>query len=360
MRHSGRVHPGGQRRRGLSARDGRGHGRDATGIIQAQIDTAPDGSTIMFRPGRYRCEGSLIVENRTGLTFVGPATFYATRNGELDFQGMSQRRHWWFKGCQDIRVDGLRVVSTNTAPDQLEGFGAYRVEYEFEHGFAFHESENVVVTRCSTFGTWGDGLYIGNSFPSSNVRVSDLVVEYNGRQGVAVCNADGVLLNNIRILNTRRSGFDLEPATRAWAVRNVEIRNSYVNGYHIAFAAEGMGEVSNIFIHHNLIRGPGVPWVAVRAWDGTRRRNWRIHDNRVGNLLGSPQPALRFENVDNVSIRRNRSPISPNQSRLAVQFTNCRGRLVIRRNDFRQGIRLYRRFGNTARVRARKNRLSRR
>jgi polygalacturonase len=334
-------------------------GRDATAIIQAQIDAAPDGSTIVFPAGRYRCEGSLKVENRTGLKFRGPATFYATHKGPLDAQGNSQRRHWWFIGCTGLTVDDLRVVSSNTTPDQREGFATYDSQYEFEHGFAFHECQNVVVRNCSTFGTWGDGLYIGNSFGSRNVRVTGLVVEYNGRQGVAVCNADGVLLEGIQIKNTRRAGFDLEPATSAWAVKNVEIRRSYINGYHVAFAAEGRGDVSNIFIHHNVIRGPGVPWVSVRASDGTRRRNWRIYDNRVGNMLGSPQPALRFEKVDNIFIRRNRSPISPNQCRLAIRFTNCRGRLVVRRNDFRKGIRLYQRLGGSSRVRAKRNRLSR-
>jgi hypothetical protein len=334
-------------------------GRDATAIIQAQIDAAPNGSTIVFPAGRYRCEGSLIVQDRTGLSFVGPATFYATRNGELDFQGMSQRRHWWFIRSRDIRVDQLRVVSTNTTPDQRAGFGAYQAKYEFEHGFAIHESENVTVRGCSTFGTWGDGLYIGNQGPSRNVRVSDLVVEYNGRQGVALSNADGVVLQNIQIKNTRRAGFDLEPATGWWYVRNVEIKNSFVNGYHVAFAAAGNGDVSNIFIHHNRIRGPGVPWVYVSASDGTRRRNWRIQDNKVMNSLGSPMPAMLFRKVDNVSIRRNKSPLVATQSRLGIRFENCRGRLVVRRNDFRRGVRLYQRRGNTSRVRAKRNRLSR-
>lgn len=334
-------------------------GRDATEIIQAQIDAAPDGSTIVFPPGRYRCEGSLIVQDRTGLSFIGPATFYATRNGELDFQGMSQRRHWWFIRSRNIRVEQLRVVSTNVTADQLDGFGAYLAKYEFEHGFAIHESENVTVRGCSTFGTWGDGLYIGNQEPSRNVSVSDLVVEYNGRQGVAVSNANGVVLQNIKIKNTRRAGFDLEPATDWWFVRNVEIKNSFVNGYHVAFAAGGMGDVSNIFIHDNVIKGPGVPWVFVGASNGHRRRNWRIHDNRVLNRLGSPMPALYFAHVNDISIRRNRSPIASTQSRLAIRFDDCRGRLVVRRNDFRRGVRLYQRRGNTSRVRAKRNRLSR-
>jgi polygalacturonase len=333
-------------------------GRDVTDIIQAQIDAAPDGSTIVFPAGRYRCEGSLIIQGRDGLSFIGPATIYATRKGDLNSQGHSERRHLWFIESRNISVQDLRVVSTNTQPDQMEGFATYDWRHEFEHGFAIHECENVVVRNCATFGTWGDGLYIGNQAPSRNIRVSALVVEWNGRQGVGICNADGVLLEDIAIRNTRRAGFDLEPSTSAWAVRNVEIRRSFINGYHVAFASAGNGDVSNIDIHHNRVKGPGVPWIYVAASDGTRRKNWRIHDNRVLNPLGSPMPALFFQNVDNISIRRNKSPIVATQSRLAIRFQSCRGRLVVRRNDFRKGIRLYRRSGQTSRVRARYNRLS--
>jgi len=334
-------------------------GRDVTAVIQAQIDAAPDYSTIVFPAGRYRCEGSLFVQNRTGLSFVGPATFYATRQGELNSQGHSERRHWWFIDSRNIKVQDLRIVSTNTQVEQLEGFATYDWRYEFEHGFAIHECDGVIVKGCSTFGTWGDGLYIGNQAPSRNVRVVGLIVEWNGRQGVAISNADGVLLENIEIRNTRRAGFDLEPSVSTWFVRNVEIRRSFVNGYHVAFAAAGNGDVSNIYIHHNRIKGPGVPWVYVAASDGTRRRRWRIHDNRVVNPLGSPMPAMLFRKVDNVSIRRNKSPLVATQSRLGIRFESCRGRLVVRRNDFRRGIRLYQRIGNTSRIRAKRNRLSR-
>jgi Right handed beta helix region len=333
-------------------------GRDVTDLIQAQIDSVPDYSTIFFRPGSYRCEGSLRVQGRRGLRFRGPATFYATQNGALDLQGMSQRRHWWFIGCRDIRVDRLRVVSTNTVPDQLPGFGAYQARYEFEHGFAIHHSENVVVTNCSTFGTWGDGLYIGNERPSRNVLVDNLVVEYNGRQGVALSNAAGVLLSNIKIKNTRRSGFDLEPATNGWFVRNVEISDSFVNGYHVAFAAGGVGDVSNVFIHNNVIKGPGVPWVFVEASDGYDRQNWRVQDNRVQDGLGSPMPALYFAHLKDVSILRNVSPISSTQSRLAIRFDDAQGQLNVHFNDFRQATRLYELLNGSSPVIASGNLLS--
>lgn len=326
-----------QKRRPVVTIDAPRDGRDVTKRILRQISRAPDGAIIQFRPGRYRCEGSLIIQGRRGLTFRGPATIYATSLGPLDPRGMSQRRHFWFIGCTDITVRNLKVRSTNVKPDQREGFGSYLAQYEFEHGFAFHECQGVMVVRCSTVGTWGDGLYIGNQSPSRNVRVKDFSVSFNGRQGVALSNADDVVLDNVVISNTRRAGFDLEPSTSNWHVRNVEIKNSFVNGYHVAFAALGRGDVSNINIHHNSIQGPGVPWVYVKASDLTRRSNWRIADNIVLNGLGSPVAALRFGYVENVSIERNVSPVSTAQSQQCASFTDCLGLLQMQDNDFRPG-----------------------
>ena len=333
-------------------------GTDVTQIILTAIAAAPDGATLFFPPGRYRCEGSLKVTDRVGLTFTGPATFYATERGKLDNQGNSQRRHWWFVRCRDITVKDIRVESINTKADQRPGFGSYLWNHEFEHGFAFHECAGIVVEDCSTYGTYGDGLYLGNEAPTTNVRVSGLVVEYNGRQGVALSNCEGVLLENVQIRNTRRAGFDLEPALSSWRVRDVEIRNSSINGYHVAFAAGGDGDVSGIHIHHNTVAGPGVPWVHVGATDGTRRRNWRIEDNVIQDWLGSPEPAFRFVNVDDIAIRRNVCHIASQQSRLPIRFTDCRGTLEVTNNDFRAANRVYEAKGKTSPVISAGNRLS--
>ena len=314
-------------------------GRDVTNIILRQIAGAPDGAVIWFPRGRYRCEGSLLIQDRSGLSLRGPATIYSTAVGPLDGQGMSQRRHLWFNRCRNISVKDLHIKSSNLRPnpDQIPGFGAYLAQYEFEHGFVFHECHGVRVRDCSTKGTWGDGLYIGNQRPSTDVRVNGFTVRYNGRQGVAISNADGVLLDNVKIMNTRRAGFDLEPAASTWSVTNVEIRNSYTNGYHIAFPSGGRGDVSNIYLHHNQISGPGGTWVYVASGDGTRRRNWRITDNQVLNALGTPQSVLRFHRVDDISILRNVSPVATTQSQSCLGVEDCWGTLELRDNDFRPG-----------------------
>lgn len=336
--------------------DAQTDGTDVTDTILEQIAAAPDWATIKFPEGRYRCEGSLQIGERQGLAFEGPATFYATGPGPLDRWGMSQRRHWWFKDCRDIVVRDLRVESINTEPDQREGFASYVREYEFEHGFAFHACRRVIVEDCSTYGTFGDGLYISNK-GSRNIQVSRLLVENNGRQGVSVSRGNNVLLQGIRIANSRRAGFNLEPDISEARVRNVEIRDSFVNSLLIPFSAYGRGDVSNILIRRNRIRHSGA-WVFVEAADGTRRQAWRVRNNTVLNWIGTPRAALVFKKVDDIRILGNVSPISPGQSGLAISFDNCKGRLVVKGNDFRKACKLYKKK-RSARVIARRNRLSR-
>jgi hypothetical protein len=329
---------------------------DATQSILSQIAAAPDGSVIRFAPGRYRCEGSLLIEGRSNLTIAGPVTFYSTGPGPLDPRGMSQRRHFWFKKCQNIVLSDLRFEGSNTTPDpdvpdKYQGYGGYYRSYEFEHAFAFYGCDGVTVKNCSADAIFGDGLYFGNTL-NRRVLVSGFEVDRNGRQGVALTNVEDALVEKVRILHTRRAGFDLEPSTSTWRVRNVEIRDSFINGYHVAFAAHGNGDVSSVYIHDNQIQGPGVPWVTVRASDGTRRKGWRIENNHVLNGLGSPAPALRFDKVDDVAIVGNISRVSAKQSRLAVSFTDCGGKLQVINNDFGSACDPYVTSGITAQVEA--------
>ena len=340
---------------------------DATQRIRGWIASVPDGSTLVFGANAcYRVEGSLIIQDRNGLTFDGNgATIRATTRGQLtgccDAQGRpyySQRRHLWFRGSHDITVRDLRVRGTNTTADQRSGFGSYDRRYEFEHAFAFEGCRNVLLQDVRADAIWGDGLYLGPlaGDPSDGVRVLGFDVDRNGRQGVALSGAQNVLLDDVRVLHGRRAGFDLEPPP-GW-VRNVEISNSYTNTIGLAFAAGGRGDVSNIYIHHNTIDGPSVPWVYVQASDGTRRRDWRVWDNTVLRTLGSPQAALLFTAVDGVDVRRNISRIATTQSRMAVRFKDARGTLVVVDNDFSGACRPYAADAATAPVIARGNKTS--
>ena len=313
--------------------------RDVTDDLNAWIASVPNGSTLVFqRHGCYRTERTVEVNNRVGLTFFGNGAYF--KRFELsppELRYPEANAHWRFVGGSGITVQWIGVEGTNAIPDQRPEFGSYKLDYEFEHAFAFHGVLNLAIENSWADAVWGDGLYLagGDQYvgsPCRNIRVSDFVVDRNGRQGVALSGVDSALLERVEIWHSRRAGFDLEPPPGA--VRNVEIRDSYTNTIGLAFASGGRGDVSNIEIHHNQIDGSSVPWVYVKETLGGRRHDWWVHDNVVLNELGSPMAMLYLVNVDNVEIARNSSHAVTTQSRLAVEFVGGGGVLAVLDNDY--------------------------
>lgn len=331
--------------------------RDVTADIAAWIASVPDESTLVFeRFGCYRVERTIEVRNRSGLTLFGNGAYFKRFDlSPPELRYPNANAHWRFVGGSDISVQWMGVEGTNTVPDQQPEFGSYLLEYEFEHGFAFHGVSGVRVEHSWTDAVWGDGILLsgGDQYAPAanrNVTISDFVVDRNGRQGVALSNVDGALLERIEIWHSRRSGFDLEPPPGS--VRNVEIRDSYTNTLGLAFASAGVGDVSNIHIHHNKIDGFSVPWVYVKDSWGARRHDWSVHDNRVLQALGSPMAMLYFVNVDDIDVRRNtsHSGTADVYSRLGVEFQGGGGTIAVVGNDFTGACSVYEKDGATSHV----------
>jgi hypothetical protein len=313
--------------------------RDVTKAINEWMASVPDGSTLVFGwKACYRTERTLLVSNRVGLTLHGnQATFRRFNLSPPELRYPRSNRHWLIIGGSDITVRNMRVKGTNTVSDiGKPGFGSYLVDFEFEHAFSILGVQGIVMTHLSADAIWGDGLYFAGSDyardPTTNVRVSNVTVDRNGRQAVALSNIDGGLFEKVRILHSRRAGYDLEPPPGN--VRNIEIRDSYINSHLHAFSSAGHGDVSNIEIHHNVVDGYSVPWVYVKDSYGLRRHDWSVHDNTVLRLMGSPMPMLYFVKVDNVAVERNISHAQTRQSRKAVSFTDAGRALLVADNDF--------------------------
>jgi hypothetical protein len=314
--------------------------REATKLINQWMASVPDGSALVFGwKGCYRTERTLRLRDRVGLTLHGNgATFRRLSLSPPRLRYPHSNRHWLIRGGGQISITNMRVKGTNTVSDTgRPGFGTYRLDFEFEHGFSIHGVQGIIITNVSTDATWGDGLYFagGDQYargPATNVYVSDVTIDRNGRQAIALSNIDGGLFERVNMLHSRRAGFDLEPPPGN--VRNIEIRDSYVNSHLHAFSSAGRGDVSNIEIHHNVVDGYSVPWVYVKETYGLRRHDWSIHDNQVLRLQGSPMPMLYFVRVDNVAVEHNVSRAQTTQSRKAVSFTEAGGTLLVADNDF--------------------------
>jgi hypothetical protein len=314
--------------------------RDVTDAINRWMASVPNNRILVFGwRGCYRTERTLLVEDRIGLGFEGNrAVFKRFDLSPPELRYPEANPHWQIIGGHDITVGHMRVEGTNIASDTGKpGFSTYLLDFEFEHAFSIHGVHDLVVADVSADAIWGDGMYFagGDQYAEGhtvNARVSDVTIDRNGRMGISLCNIDGGLFEDVLILHSRRAGFDFEPPPGT--VHNVEIRDSYIHSHLIPFSSAGVGDVSNIEIHHKEIEGLAVPWVYVKETYGLRRHNWSIHDNRVLQELGSPAPMLLFVNVDNVDVRRNISHATTTQSRKAVEFVNAGGSLLVIDNDF--------------------------
>ena len=319
--------------------------RDVAADLASWIASVPDNSTLVFAANAcYRTERTIRMVNRVGLTFLGNGALF--RRFELsppELQYPRGNRHFVWAGGRNITVRNMRIQGINTTsddPTHFPGFGSYRMAFEFEHALTFGGVQGVIVEDVSIDAVFGDGIYFGGEPASTNIRVSRVTIDRNGRQGIGLTNVDGALIEDVRILHGRRSGIDFEP-NPGWAVRNVEIRTTYIFSRLLAFPSAGSSQVAGIYLHHNTIGASGVPWIYVNASDGTRRRDWRVYDNRVLIALGSPMPLLYFVNVDNVDVRRNVSWASRSRGMTAVEFHNAGGPLSVIDNDFTGACRVY-------------------
>jgi hypothetical protein len=312
--------------------------RDVAADIANWIASVPDNSTLVFAAnGCYKTERPITVNNRVGLTFNGNgALFRRFEVSPVELQYPVGNRHFSFSGGSNITIRNMRVVGINTVSDDpahYPGYGSYHECFEFDHAFSFSGVTGIVVEDISVDAVYGDGVYLGGRNLNRNARISRLTIDRNGRQGIGLAYVDGLLIENVTLLHSRRSGVDFEP-NPGGVVQNVEVRGMFIHSRLIPFAGGGRSMAANIFIHNNVIDSASVPWVIVRPADDTRRHDWRVWDNQVLQELGSPMAALLFVNVYNVDVRRNVSHVSPLRSRMAVEFQNAGGVLNVIGNDF--------------------------
>jgi hypothetical protein len=354
---------------------------DVTERLNTWLETVPDGATIAFaKDGCYQLDRTFNIANRNNLTFEGNDAVLQRKTptppGLLKYLPSSapspnpdriHNRHVFVLSSKKITIRNLAVRGLNTNSDidptkplakivfEPKKFGSgyglpphapyTSIGMEGECGFMIMGSSEVTLSGVRIDGTFGDGISLGadNAPVSKDIVLKNIEIDRNGRQGVALISIENALLDNIRVLHSRGTGFDLEPNGAGSLVKGVEIRNSYVNAYAVPFAVTG-SEVArvandNIDIHDNTVRStrPNVPWFyGGRFVDEykTTRFNWRIADNTV---LG-PSEGIGIQGVTDVTIVGNRQLAAkvagggpPNPG---VALYNVSGRVIIRNNTF--------------------------
>ena len=172
-------------------------------------------------------------------------------------------------------------------------------------------SRDVVIDRVAARDFWGDGYYVGTSYPTGttnrNVRFSHCTADNNRRQGLSVVNAHDVVVEGCTFSGTHgtspEAGIDLEPnfnpATRS--VQDIRIIGSHFEnnagyGVLITEGASVTGTVARIVVAANTLiaNGQGIVLTSVDATI--------IADNVVHGSIGA---GVHLMTTSNVLVRGN-------------------------------------------------------
>lgn len=317
---------------------------DVTRGLQAVLDGLQPGSTLLFpEEGCFLTQRMLVLADREDIRIEGRGSVLRrTELSPVELRYPKHNGHFRFERVRQLHVKGLFVQGTNIGDDyggeaqdqrgdvrpiQCVGpeFGCYAVTFEFEHGFSFLDCSDVLLEASGADAIWGDGVYVSRS---QDIAIVNVEVDRNGRQGMAIVAGERILIDGARILHSRRGGIDLEPDKAADRIIGVEVRNSRLSSWLLAFPAKGASEVSDVFIHHNTIVATGTPWVASYGKAELPRSRWRITDNVVESTLNSPLSGLLFEHTSDVEIARNVVPFASKRDMSAVGLSGASSAVI--------------------------------
>jgi parallel beta-helix repeat protein len=172
--------------------------------IQAAVDAASPGDTVVVAPGRYH---ESVTIAKSGITIRG------SRGAVLDASGFTVGiraaagpggQGWPAPSLSDITIDGLRIENagfTGVFLRGVDGFAIRDAVYVGNEEYAIFPvcSQNGVIEGNDVAGTDDAAIYVGNSH--------DVVVEHNhatdSTVGIEIENSTGVVVRaNTAIANT--------------------------------------------------------------------------------------------------------------------------------------------------------------
>jgi hypothetical protein len=332
---------------------------DVSAELNAWIAGLPDGTTASFAAGAcYRIEHPVKVLSKTDFVVDGNGASFEQRSpsspehqyGTPTFREWNMR--WLVDGATRVTLREMNIKGTNTVSGFVPGSPGYSYWLEadkFGKGFtAASEGEAGVTIRSGSYitiddvhtdATWGDGYQIGteNGVPVRHLVVQNSSVDRDGRQGFGVVSLEGGLFDNVNVMHSYATGFDLEPNGTGASIKDIEIRNSTLYSRTAPFSVSGAtptgSRSDNLYVHDNTVRwgNNSQPW-----FDGSSgpnqlpRQNWRIVHNTVVN----PSYSVELGAVTDAIVRDNVAPMLGQGTYPAVRTLKMAGVLVVTGNTF--------------------------
>jgi parallel beta-helix repeat protein len=239
---------------------------DDTAAMQAAVDATPEGGTVLVPEGRYRISASDGVRS-TGIALHSSLVLELAQGARLEAIPTVAEEYAIvrIRDAAHVVVRGGTLVGERDAHLGVGG----------EHGFGveIRGSSDVLLDGVWAQDFWGDGFYVGTSYPvgvgNAGVHVRGCTATNNRRQGLSIVNCSGALIEGSRFATTHgtfpEGGIDLEPnpMPATLVVENVEIRGCVFDGNAgfgvlTAGGAAPSGPNYHSSIHDNLMAGNGV------------------------------------------------------------------------------------------------------
>jgi len=284
---------------------------DVSAALETFLAQLPNDSTVEFpTEGCFRVERQITLPPKVGITLKGNGSrLLRTEVTPLELRYPKSNIFLRFDIWRSSTIQDFKIEGTNKQSDIVSlgtTYGAWMPSMEFDAGINLRGGTDVTIQRVVIDGVYGDGIQMqrwgGNP---TNIVIRDVTITRNGRQGITMSAASNVLLDRVTITGSRRSAIDFEPELADMVIDGVEIRNSEISAWLLAFSAYGSGPVNNVYLHDNVIRRTGVPFVYVESFDGITRHGWRVMRNTVTYGMSSSMSPMEFVNVRDVLVDRN-------------------------------------------------------
>jgi hypothetical protein len=285
--------------------------RDVTAALSNWIQSVPDNTTLMFpMDGCYRIDGTLKIENRSGLTFAGNGT---TLSGKYHFGKAGNHPHIGVYGSRNISFRSITVKGSNPHAGLHEN--AYQPLRQWEAAWEINGSDGVLLESVQAYDLFGDFVTIeaewvrGKPVNSRNIIIRNSHFERNGRMGIAVTSAQNVTISNNYIGKVRHALLDLEPETPTLPIDNVRFTENRTGGVWLLWIANGgycNASVSNIYVADNVMEADaGMPLFHTIPPSGCPRRGPFTIERNTLIARSSPYAAFDFTRVQDVIVRDN-------------------------------------------------------
>jgi len=258
--------------------------RNVTLLVQAVLDTVPDGGCLRFRAnGRYRHNGTLRIVGRNDLTIDGNgAVLFTDRPGVLQAGAANTKRpHVQVIAGQNVTIDDLSIDGPNPS-------GGYHEIYESEHGFDVKGAIGLTIRNSSVRQVYGDFVYIddtewpihtGIKVPTTDLLVIDSSFRVAGRQGIGVSgNAVGVRFEGNTFRRVSRSAIDIEMHLDR-TVSQFEVVGNTFQGFRHNWIAAGDGTATDMYFGFNTILGESMHSKIVPRNLGVTHERWVFEGN---------------------------------------------------------------------------------